>query len=293
MAIRIAIDLKLFDLIAEKPRTLAELTEVTSADTKLLKRILRTVTATGNLQQTELDKWEATPLTFVLASPVMQSWLIVHFDGRMKIYEEFPRWLKTHDYKTTWADEDDNIAKQIYGTDIWSFYEQNPEVGSQFESAMAIQENFPPSMVPPYPFVDGFDGIKTDPDAVTLVDVGGGRGQAIKSIKQAYSGIPGRFILQDVPATIEKLDESELKTEGFEAMPHNFFNPQPVKGAKYYHLRRVLHDWNDEQCLKILKATKLAMDPTYSRLLISDFVLPDISPGPMETSVGMCSSRYM
>lgn len=46
---------------------------------------------------------------------------------------------------------------------------------------------------------------------------------------------------------------------------------------------RVLHDWNDEHCIKILKATRPAMDPDYSRLLICDFVLPNVSPGPVET----------
>lgn len=293
MAIRIAIDLKLFNLIAEKPYTLAELTKATGADSKLLKRIIRAVTATGNLRQIEVDKWGSTPFTHVLASLVIQDSLIVHFDGRLKIYEEFPQWLKQHEYKTSWVSDDDNIAKQIYGMDIWSYYEKNPEVGSQFDSAMAFAESFPPSMVPPYPFVNGFDGINTDPDAVTFVDVGGGRGQAIKSIKRAYNDIPGRFILQDVPSTIKRLDASELKTEGFEAMSHNFFDPQPIKNAKYYHLRRVFHDWNDEQCLKILKATRSAMDPTYSRLLIGDFVLPDMSSGPFETGMGMCSSAYL
>ena len=287
MAIRIAIDLKIFELIAEKPHTLSELAEKTKANPRLIKRILRLVTAVGYLQQKELDKWEATALTNILASPVFQNWLLAHYDERMHIYADFPRWLQKHDFQTSWVDDNDNIAKQIFGSDVWTWYDQNPEAARQFESAMSIQENFPPEMTPPYPFADGPDGIKTDPDAVTFVDIGGGRGQATKAVKQAYPGIPGRFIVQDLPFTIEKLDAAETKQAGFEAMAHNFFEPQPIKGAKYYHLRRVLHDWNDEQCLKILKATRSAMDPSYSRLLIGEFVLPDVSPGPTETAVDL------
>lgn len=235
MAIRIAIDLNIFELVAQKSRTLDDLAQTTKANARLIKRILRLVTAVGYLQQKEVDKWEATPLTNVLASPVFRNWLIVHYDDRMNIYGDFPSWLKKHDYQTSWVDDKDNISNQIYGTDIWSFYDQHPEVARQFESAMSIQENFPPEMTPAYPFAAGFDGIKTDPEAVTFVDVGGGRGQAIKSVKKAYPGVPGRFIVQDLPFTIEKLDQSELQKEGFEAMPHDFFKPQPVKGAKFYH----------------------------------------------------------
>ena len=39
-------------------------------------------------------------------------------------------------------------------------------------------------------------------------------------------------------------------------MAHYFFTPQPVKGAKYYHLRRVLHDRNDGP----IEATRAAMN---------------------------------
>jgi hypothetical protein len=286
MAVRIAIDLNLFDLIAAKPSTLDELAGNTKANPRLLKRILRMVTAIGYLQQTEIDKWEATPLTHALTMPPLKNWLIVHFDNRIELYAQFPEWLKQHDYKTSWL-EDDNIYHQVYGTDTWSFFEQRPELSRIFDSAMSIQENFPPEMKPPYPFQTELDQIKQGPDAVTLVDVGGGFGQAIMALKQAYPDVPGRFILQDLPKTIQKADVAKAKEVGFEPMVHDFFQPQPIKGAKYYHLRRVLHDWNDDNCLKILAAVRSAMDPAYSRLLIGDFVLSDISPGPAETFIDL------
>ena len=37
----------------------------------------------------------------------------------------------------------------------------------------------------------------------------------------------------------------------------------------------VLHDWTDEKCAEILANLKPAMTPKYSKLLISEFVIPD------------------
>jgi demethylsterigmatocystin 6-O-methyltransferase len=286
MAVRIAMDLDLFDIIARKPSTLAELTEKTNVDSTLLKRILRMITAIGYLQQREVDKWEATPLTHAATMPPLKSWMIVNFDKKMDMYAQFPAWLKQHEYKTGWL-ENDNIYLQIHGTDLWNFYEQNPEDSKIFDSAMSIQESFPSEQKPPYPFPVEMDEIKNDPEAVTLVDVGGGAGQAIQSLKQAYPNLPGRFILQDLPKTIQMLELTKVKEGGFETMVHHFFQPQPIKGAKYYHLRRVLHDWNDGKSLEILAALRPALDPAYSRLLIEEFVLPDVSPGPVETQTDL------
>jgi demethylsterigmatocystin 6-O-methyltransferase len=289
MAIRIAIDLNLFEIIAQNPAptTLDELVKTTKADPSLIKRIIRVVNAIGFVKQTDATTWEATPLTHTINAPPLKAWMIAHFDKRIEIFGRFPEWLKDHEYKTTWASDEDNVAFEIHDANVWEFYDQNPEASAIFDMAMSIQENFPPEMTPPYPFVDNSADVRSETDAVTLVDVGGGAGQAIGKIKQKYPNVPGKFILQDLPKTIENLAPDRAEQLGFEPMVHNFFDPQPIKGAKYYHLRRVLHDWNDELALKILSATKNAMDPTYSRLLINEFVLPDVNAGSTEAVVDL------
>src|ERR1700761_9466962 len=108
MSVKIAIDLKVFEIIAEKPHTLAELAEKTKANPMLLKRILRLITAIGYLKQEEVDKWEATPLTFAATVPPLKNWMIAHFNKRMDTYAQFPDWLKRHEYKASWFD-DDNV----------------------------------------------------------------------------------------------------------------------------------------------------------------------------------------
>jgi hypothetical protein len=58
----------------------------------------------------------------------------------------------------------------------------------------------------------------------------------------------------------------------------NFFDGVPG-GADIYMLVRVLHNWSDEDCLRILRTCRLAMGPE-SRLLLGEEVLePDPSCG--------------
>ena len=41
-----------------------------------------------------------------------------------------------------------------------------------------------------------------------------------------------------------------------------------------YYFRNVLHDWNDDICRTILTETRRAMEPSVSRLLINQWVVP-------------------
>lgn len=59
-----------------------------------------------------------------------------------------------------------------------------------------------------------------------FVDVGGSIGHQCARLKAKYPDLPGRIILQDLPATIK----AAKPIEGVEFMPYDFFTPQPVQG---------------------------------------------------------------
>lgn len=133
--------------------------------------------------------------------------------------------------------------------------------------------------------VDEIFGTPSDASAVLLVDVGGNTGHDILGFHKAHPNLPGRLILQDLPTTIQSLDAAKL--EPIEAMAHDFFTPQPVKGAKAYYMKMVLHDWPDVQCREILSNLKPAMDRGYSKILINEIVIPETGAGWFATSVDM------
>lgn len=110
------------------------------------------------------------------------------------------------------------------------------------------------------------------PDDVLMVDVGGGAGHQCVALRKAHPDLKGRVILQDLPGTIAMVDQNALSNLGIEAQGHDFMTPQPVKGAKVYYMRNILHDWPNASCLTVLKQLRSAMD-THSILIIDEIVV--------------------
>lgn len=91
-------------------------------------------------------------------------------------------------------------------------------------------------------------------------------------MKERYPNLRGPLILQDQEVVLNAIPAEDIP--GVDKMPHDFFLEQPVKHAKAYILRRVLHDWKDDEAQQILKAIIPAMAPD-SRILVGDFVLAE------------------
>ena len=133
---------------------------------------------------------------------------------------------------------------------------------------------------------------RTDPERAFIVDVAGGRGQSLVAIKGELDTIGGselgKWILQERKAVLDSIPDDELPR--IEKMPIDFFDPQPVKresiysnhfpaltytpDAHIYYLRRIMHNWQDKEAIKILKHIADAMAPD-SRLLIGEMVVPE------------------
>lgn len=115
---------------------------------------------------------------------------------------------------------------------------------------------------------------------IQYVDVGGGVGQEIETLVDTIPDLTGRFILQDIPEVVASSSLNERvpchETQHFQLMGHDFFQPQPVKGADFYFLGRILHDWPNTQAHQILSHIRDAMDE-HSVLLVHDRVLSDIA----------------
>ncbi|TIA10650.1 S-adenosyl-L-methionine-dependent methyltransferase [Aureobasidium pullulans] len=116
------------------------------------------------------------------------------------------------------------------------------------------------------------DKAATD-NSVLMVDIGGSTGNTMKILRQHYSDLKGRIVVQDIPDVINNIPAGYLP-DGIEATVHDFWQPQPIKGAGAYYMRRVMHDWPDEHCRNILRHIVDAMDE-HSKLLIAEAVVPD------------------
>ncbi|KAI2708487.1 hypothetical protein CBS147332_6548 [Penicillium roqueforti] len=112
----------------------------------------------------------------------------------------------------------------------------------------------------------------------TVVDIGGSSGHTVLAI--APLAPEAEFIVQDnnVDAlsmgrklVLLSTDSGVASRVSFQT--HNFFEPQPISAGAYI-LRHILHDWNDEDSVSILKALLPAIKPG-AKVFISEGILPD------------------
>ena len=126
-------------------------------------------------------------------------------------------------------------------------------------------------------------GADIEKGRVMAVDVGGGAGHQMLALRRAFPELKGRLVVQDVALMIDQVDREVAEASGLEPMVHDFYTPQPVKGAKVYYLRTVLHDWGDEQSQKILTQLREAMAED-SVMVIDEIVVPAQGASVMQTN---------
>ncbi|KAI4594340.1 hypothetical protein KJ359_008364 [Pestalotiopsis sp. 9143b] len=97
---------------------------------------------------------------------------------------------------------------------------------------------------------------------------------------QAFTDMYTLFAYTEIPDVVNAAKSLGVGKESgngsrIELQEHDFFTPQPIKGARAYFMRSVLHDRPDEQCRVILGHVKDVMEPGYSKILINDCIVAD------------------
>ncbi|KAJ8120845.1 hypothetical protein ONZ43_g2554 [Nemania bipapillata] len=284
---RIAVDLEIFSHLKRSGSaglTAEELAAKSNANVTLVLRMMRHLVAMNIVGEKGKDTYYATPLAEALAEPKYRDGIIFNYDVAGTSFRYLPEYLKKTGYKLP-TEATDGPFQAGHKTDLslYSWLDQTPPYLQAFNSYMSAYRAGKPSWLDPgfYPvterLINGFD---PDYSEVFLVDVGGGKGHDLRELMDKYPEIPGKLVLQDRPSVI-----ATVTSDAFEASPHDFFTAQPVKYARAYHLHSVLHNWNDDDCVKILRQLRPAMKPGYSRLLINDIVMPRRNPTWPATSM--------
>jgi demethylsterigmatocystin 6-O-methyltransferase len=183
--------------------------------------------------------------------------------------QSLPEFLK----ETKYADPKDNTKTALqkgWKTDLPAFFwlQNEPERAAAFNEYLVYNRAGMPIFLDVYPMDE--KAIVRDHERPLFVDVGGGLGQQAIAFRNRYPNLPGKVIVQDLPQALDAV----LKHPGVEAMAQNFFEAQTVKGAKFYYMRNILHDYPDDKCHDILKNTIDALADD-SLILIDDMVLPN------------------
>ena len=116
-----------------------------------------------------------------------------------------------------------------HGFSVFDHFERNAEHKKYFDDWMATRPPvFKREWFDLYPVEDRLvAGADRNAGAVFLIDVAGGKGHSVSSLNTRFPGLPGRLIVQDLPATFNNY----VPFQNIEAQPHNIFTKQPMEGT--------------------------------------------------------------
>ncbi|KFY33493.1 hypothetical protein V494_07590 [Pseudogymnoascus sp. VKM F-4513 (FW-928)] len=291
--IRIAVDVKLYQHLKEAGDaglSASALSEKTGVDVTLLQRLTRHLVAMHLITYHD-EAFHATTLSNGLAEENYQHSIAFCYDAGRPSFNGFPEFFKKTQYKSPTLGGLDGPFQYAHKSQL-PFFEwlvATPPRLQQFDSFMSAYRAGKANWYDPgfYPvrerMIAGFDPSSSD---VLLVDVGGGRGHDVAAFASQYGSHTGNIILQDREPVIAGVVASD-EERPFEAQAHDFFTPQPIKAARAYSLHSILHDWGDDEGVKILENLVPALKKGYSRVLLNEIVVSEEKPTIAATSMDM------
>jgi hypothetical protein len=249
-AIYVAATLGLANALADGPRTSAELAGETDADPDALYRLLRALASVGVFYEDDARRFSLTPLGEGLRSDragSIRGWAA--FIGRPYYWQAWGNLL--HSVQTG-----ENAFRHVHGVDVWDYRTKHPEESPIFDRAMTdLTKRVTARVLEEYDF--GRFG--------TIVDVGGGQGALLTALLEANPGVNG--VLFDQPHVVANASVPE----NCRVVGGSFFESVP-EGGDVYLLKWIVHDWDDEEAIAILRACRRAMSADAVVLLIERVV---------------------
>ncbi|MHC5066352.1 MAG: methyltransferase [Planctomycetota bacterium] len=258
----VAARLSLADHLQEGPCSAEGLAQKVGADPQRLKRCMRALASLGIFSQGEDGRFESTALSETLRSDRPDSMR----DFALMMVESY-NWL-------AWDKLLDGVVKggipfdDVHGKAAFEYLSENPDEEATFARSMASLSSIENPAV-----ADAYDFSAHR----MLVDVGGSRGHLLSVVLGHHRAVKGTLF--DQPQVVEQAQSSGFWTQGGLAerttfTGGNFFESVP-EGADAYMMKYILHDWDDEKCVRILSNCREAMAPG-GRVLVIDSV---INPG--------------
>jgi hypothetical protein len=261
--IYVAAKLGIADLLKDGPRTSEDLAHVTETHAPSLYRVLRLLAAVDLLTEGAAHSFALTKLGMYLQTGAPGS-----MRETVLCYSEKPFWhvwgALLHSVKTG-----EPSFEHVFGLKAWDYYSKHPEEAVLFHNMMTEWT----AVVGPT-VAAAYDFSATQ----TLVDVGGGHGQMLASILQAYPSLHG--VLFDLPKVVKgasSLLEGAGVANRCQVVGGDAFTTVPT-GHDTYLLSRVIHDWDDERAIALLSRCQQAMQPRGKLLLVERVILTSSTP---------------
>ncbi len=242
-AIYVAAKLGIADLLADGPKPADELAPATHTNPRALYRLLRALASLGIFAEDDRHRFALTPMADCLRTGVpgsVRSLAIMRGEWQYEAWGQLLHSVRTGEC----------AFEKVYGEPLFDHLAAHPEKGKLFDEAMTgVHGRETQAMLDAYDFA----GIGT------LADIGGGNGEVIASVLKRYPAMRG--VLFDRPAVVQRAG-ANLEAAGLSGRcavtAGDFFASVPP-GADAYLLRHIVHDWDDDKSVAILRNCRAAM----------------------------------
>jgi hypothetical protein len=256
-AILAAVELRVPDALAGGPRVAVDIAGDVGADPTALNRLMRALTSIGLFDVSADGAYELTVLGELLRAEARDSMRdsVLLMGGGQRAWAQLTECVRTGDH----------AVKLLDGIDD-PFEGFSPEARAVFDEAMVAGTKLIAGAVA---LAYDFSGMRS------IVDVGGGRGALLPPILRANPAMTGTVF--DLPTCREgalRVFEKTKIADRCEFAAGDFFEDALPSGADAYALKSILHDWDDECCVAILRQCRAAMHDS-SRLLIIELIVPE------------------
>jgi len=256
-ALYVAAKLRVADALAEGPLAAEAIADGADARAPELRRVLRALVAAGVFSELEDGRFASNDAAAVLRAkaPGRLRDVVVSFGEEM--YRSFGELLHT-------VRSGETAFDSVFAVPLFEYYAANP--GTQASAAARMLARTLP-VARELAMSDALRGARV------VVDIGGGTGTVLAQLLRERPEMTG--VLLERPGMLE-LAQAYLREQGVadrcELIEGDFFASAP-KGGDVYVLKSVLHDWDDQQSVSILRSCRAATSAS-ARLLIVELVLP-------------------
>jgi hypothetical protein len=260
--IYVAARLGLADLLADGPKTSRELAAATGTHAESLYRVLRMLASVGVFAEDGAGRFGLTPLAEPLTSgPGSLRAIVTHWgeEPSWKAWGALLESVKTGQTAFVLAN----------GAEVFPYYATHPESARPFNEAMTeFSASVGAAVIEAYDFSEFRQ----------IVDVGGGHGGLLTTILKANP--QARGVVFDQPEVVAGAP-AMIAAQGLqgrvEAAGGDFFASVPAGGDAYV-MKHIIHDWDDERSIAILRNIRRAMADSGKLLLIESVVPPGNAP---------------
>lgn len=262
-ALWVAAELGVADHLDHDPRPVDDLAAATGAHAGALYRVLRLLATVGICREQEDRRFTQTEMSATLRSDHP-----THTRSAVRMLGSEPMWRSFGAMRAV-LDTGRTGWSEALGEPIFDWMGRHPQDAALFNDAMiGIHGGETPAVAAAYRF------------SGTVIDVGGGSANMMVHILREHPGVQG--VVFDLPRVADAA-QRRLKDEALDGrcavQSGSFFEAVP-EGGDAYVLSHIIHDWDEERCIRILENCRTARKPGGKVLIVEMVVPPPNEPHP-------------